>query len=166
MSRSVQVEWAETAEELYARYRRQRDVAARKRLHALWLVRRGDAVASAAQQAGVGTRTLERWLRWYREGGLSSVLGRVPGHGARGAAGKLTTEQVAQLAQHAGSGAFHTYGEAAEWVRSAYGVAYSYNGIWSLLTKLEIRPKVPRPVAEKAKPQAQEAFKRGGLPPH
>lgn len=165
MSKPVVVEWAETAEELYGLYRQERDVAVRKRLHALWLVRRGDGVAAAAQQAGIGLRTLERWLGWYRLNGLQSVLGRVPGHGGKGAPGKLTTEQRAQLAERAGRGEFHTYGEASEWVRSQYGVGYSYNGIWSLLSRLEIRPKVPRPTAEKADAAVQEAFKKGGLAP-
>ena len=165
MSRLVTVAWGETAEELYGRYRRERDLPARNRLQALWLVRCGDGVVSAAQQAGVGVRTLERWLGWYREGGLDSVLRRVPGHGGRGAPCKLTTEQQANLAERAAVGEFHTYGEAAEWVRSEYGVGYTYNGIWSLLSRLEIHPKVPRPTAEQADAAVQEAYKKGGLAP-
>lgn len=81
-------------------------------------------------------------------------------------AGKLTAVQAGRLAERAGGGEFRTYGEAAECVRSEYGVSYSYNGIWSLLTRLEIRPKVPRPTAEKGDAEAQEAFKKGGLPAH
>lgn len=161
MSRPVAVGWSETAEELYGRYREERDVSARKRLHALWLVRLGRGVSCAAEQAGVGVRTVERWLAWYRKGGLDTVLERVPGHGAKGSAGKLTAEQVERLSEQAGGGRFRTYGEAAEWVRSEYGVSYSYNGIWSLLARLEIHPKVPRPAAEKADPEAREAYKRG-----
>jgi DNA-binding transcriptional ArsR family regulator len=82
MSRIVQVDWQESAEELYAQYRQANRVEARKRLQALWLVRQGQEVAQAAHQAGVGQRTLERWLAWYREGGLAEVLGWVPGQGA------------------------------------------------------------------------------------
>ncbi len=162
MSRAVAVEWSETAEELYGRYREAREVSVRKRLQVLWLVRLGQGVAPAAEQAGVGARTVERWLAWYREGGLDGVLHRVPGHGARGAAGKLTVEQVERLSEQAECGNFRTYSEAAQWVRSECGVSYSYNGIWSLLARLEIHPKVPRPAAEKADPEAQEAYKKGG----
>lgn len=161
MSRSMMIEWAETAEELYARYRQERDLSVRKRLHALWLVRRGERLGSAAEQAGVGARTLERWLAWYRADGLGGVLDRVPGHGATGASGKLTPEQRGRLVERASAGAFRTYGEAADWVRTEYGVTYSYGGIWSLLARVAIHPKVPRPVAAKADPAAQEAFKRG-----
>ncbi len=60
MSKPMAVEWSETAEELYSRYKVERDVAVCKRLQALWLVRRGESVATAAEQSGVGLRTLER----------------------------------------------------------------------------------------------------------
>ena len=161
MGRLVAVAWVETAEELEGRYRAERDVERRKRLGALWRVRAGDRVGDAGRLAGVGGRTVERWLAWYRQGGLERVLERVPGHGARGAVGKLTAEQVGRLAERAQGGEFRTYGEVSEWVRSEYGVSYSYNGIWSLLARLEIHPKVPRPAAEQVDPEAQEAYKRG-----
>ncbi len=51
------VEWAETAQELYERYKVETDIKARKRLQVLWLVRTGQSVSSAAKQAGVGERT-------------------------------------------------------------------------------------------------------------
>ncbi len=163
MSRPVTVEWEQTAEELRERFVAERDVARRTRLQALWLVRCGVGVAASAQQAGVGTRTLERWLGWYRANGLDAVLSRVPGHGAVGAPSKLTDEQRDELVERCDQGAVHTYGEAADWVRSAYGVSYAYNGMWSLLKRVGVRSKVPRPAAEKADPVAQEAFKKGGL---
>lgn len=73
------IEWGESAEDLCERYRRARDVEERKRLQALWRVRQGEMEAEAAQQAGIGRRTLVRWLSWYRKGGLAEVLHRVPG---------------------------------------------------------------------------------------
>ena len=42
MSKPVAAEWRETAEELRERYVTERDVGRRKRLQALWLVRRGE----------------------------------------------------------------------------------------------------------------------------
>ncbi len=60
-----------------------------------------------------------------------------------------------------GRGQFRTYAEVAGLGRLEYGVSYAYNGIWSLLARLHIWPKVPRPAAEKADPEAQEAYKRG-----
>lgn len=81
MGRQVAVEWAESGEELRERFAGDRDAAWRARLQALWLVREGRGLAEASRDVGVGRRSLERWLGWYREGGLAEVLWRVPGHG-------------------------------------------------------------------------------------
>jgi transposase len=162
MSRSVVVAWEETAEELERRYRAERDVGKRKRLGALWLVRRGRRVAEAGRLAGVGERTVFRWLGWYRAAGLEGVLRRVPGHGARGAPHRLTAERREALLERAGRGDFRTFEEARAWVEDPYGVAYRPGGFWSALHRLGVHPKVPRPVAEKADPAAQGAWKQGG----
>jgi transposase len=162
MSKPVAVAWAETAGELERRYRAERDVERRKRLGALWRVRAGDRVADAGRAAGVGGRTVERWLGWYRVGGLAEVLRRVPGHGATGSAGRLTAAQWATVVDRAGRGEFRTYHEARAWVRERFGVEYRYSGLHAALTRLGVRPRVPRPVAEKADPTAREAWKSGG----
>jgi transposase len=161
MSKPVCVEWAETAEELYGRFVQERDVRRRQRLQGLWLVRRGESITEAARLAGVGQRSLERWLGWYRQGGLATVLARVPGHGARGQPSRLSVEQQQALVAQAATGAFRTYDEARAWVREEFGVSYSYNGMFTLLARCDVHPKVPRPQAVKAAPAAQEAWKRG-----
>ena len=162
MSKPVAVAWAETAGELERRYRDERDVERRKRLGALWRVRAGDRVGDAGRLAGVGGRTVERWLAWYRAGGLAEVLRRTPGHGATGQPHRLTAEQRAGLLARCAAGAFRTYEEAREWVAATYGVAYRPGGFYTSLHRLGVRPKVPRPVAEKADPSRQEAWRLGG----
>jgi transposase len=162
MAKAVAVRWGETAAELEGRYRAERDVERRKRLGALWLVRRGDRVGDAGRLVGVGERTVFRWLGWYREAGLAGVLQRVPGHGSRGATHRLTAEQQRALLARAGRGEFRTFEDARTWVRETYGVAYRPGGMWSALHRLGVRSKVPRPVAEKANVAAQEAWKQGG----
>ena len=162
MSKPVAVAWSETAGELEAQYRAERDVERRKRLGALWRVRAGDRVADAGRLAGVGERTVFRWLGWYRAEGLAGVLRRVPGHGAVGQPHRLTAEQRAGLLERAGRGAFRTYEEARAWVEAAYGVAYRPGGFYTSLHRLGVRPKVPRPVAEKADPARREAWRSGG----
>jgi transposase len=161
MSKPVAVTWTETAEELERRYRAARDVERRKRLEALWRVRAGDRVADAGRTAGVGGRTVERWLSWYRRGGLAAVLRRVPGHGAVGQAHRLTREQQTDLLAHVGRGEFRTYEQARAWVATRYGVQYRPGGFYITLRRLGVRPQVPRPVAEKADPAAQEAWRSG-----
>jgi transposase len=162
MGRTLQeIDWQESAEELYDRYRAERDVQRRKRLQVLWLVRQGRTATAAATEAGVGVRTVLRWLDWYRAGGLAEVLRRVPGHGARGATCWLSPQQQAELLAHCRAGAFRTYGEAQRWIKREFGVPYRYDGIHTLLTRLGVHPKVPRPTAAKADPAVQEAWKKG-----
>jgi len=111
--------------------------------------------------AGVGRRTLIRWLSWYRRGGLEEVLLRVPGHGAPGSECQLSDRQREELFERTKSGEFRTYEDARRWVLKQYGVEYRYKGMYALLARMEVRPKVPRPAAEKADPEAREAWKRG-----
>jgi hypothetical protein len=51
MGRTLQeIDWDESAEELYDRYRAERDLNRRKRWHVLWLVRQG-RTATALRRA-------------------------------------------------------------------------------------------------------------------
>jgi transposase len=156
-----EIDWQESAEDLYERYREERDRARRTRLQVLWLVRRGESATAAAEQAGVGRRTALRWLAWYRQGQSAEVLRRVPGHAAAGSACRLSPEQRAALVATCGEGAFRTYQEARCWVEREYGVRYRYDGMHTLLTRLGVHPTVPRPTAAKADPAAREAWKGG-----
>ncbi len=157
------VEWEESAEELYELFREQSDVEQRKRIQAMWLLRSGVTETETARIVGVGRRTLTRWLAWYRSGGLKEVTKRVVGHAARGRSARLSDEQLEALVARASTGAFNTYEDARVWVLTEFGVEYRYKGMYSVLARVGVRPKVPRPIAVKADPDAQEAFKKGGL---
>ncbi len=162
MSKPVSVDWAESVEDLEQQYRAERNVERRKRLGALWRVRLGARIPDAGRVVGVGSRTVDRWLDWYRTGGLREVLRRVPGHGAVGQPHRLTPTQQAELLTHVERGEFRTYDEARAWVEATYGVQYRPGGFYISLHRLGVRPKVPRPVAEKADRVAQEAWRAGG----
>jgi transposase len=162
MSKPVDVVWTEPVEELEQRYRAERNVERRKRLGALWRVRVGERIPEAGRVVGVGSRTVDRWLGWYRTGGLAAVLRRVPGHGAVGQPHRLSAAQQQELLGHVGRGEFRTYEEARAWVEAQYGVVYRPGGFYTALHRLGVRPKVPRPVAEKADAAAQAAWKQGG----
>lgn len=156
------VDWKQSADELYERYRAERNVERRKRLQALWRLRQGQSATQTAQEVGIGRRTLVRWLGWYREAGLDAVLSRTPGHGAPGAACRLSKAQQAELVRRCSQAEFKSTPQVRDWVEEAWGVRYGNAGMYDLLTRLKIHPKVPRPQAEKADPARQEAWKKGG----
>ena len=71
IGRPVRINWRkeDTPETLKAAYLAQRDSILRTRLHGLWLVRSGWRLGEAARVVGVHERTVQTWVRWYREGG-------------------------------------------------------------------------------------------------
>jgi hypothetical protein len=72
MSRKVNpIKWKETTEELEQAYRQEKHVEKRKRLQALWLVRKGKDAQVAAQEVGIGRKTITRWFELV-SGGRSS----------------------------------------------------------------------------------------------
>ena len=160
--RPLAVEWAaeDDAASLYRRYRRERRADVRPRLHGLWLVRTGRTTREAAAVLGVDERTVQRWLAWYRAGGLALVEGRRAG--CQGAPSYLTPDQQAELAAEVATGRFRTAAEIRRWVAERWGVSYTEGGMYALLGRLRCAPKVPRPVHAKADHLAQARWKKGG----
>lgn len=156
------VRWrdGDSVTELGARLARETAVDLRLRWQALWLLRQGYARRAVVQALGVHPRTLCAWVAWYQTGGCAEVARHRLGAG-NGQTCRLTDEQLAELAAWAGDGLFYTYADARQWVEEAWGVAYSYDGIRSLLNRIGIAPRVPRPLAGQADLDAQDAWKRG-----
>src|SRR6185503_13639798 len=115
--RKLTIEWAEAddAASLYRRYRRERRADVRPRLHALWLVRRGHTTRETAAVLGVDERTVQRWLAWYRGGGLAPLATRHAG--SQGAPSLLTPEQKVALSDEVAAGRFRTAAEIRQWVQ-------------------------------------------------
>src|SRR6266536_495970 len=160
--RKLTVSWAATedAASMYARYRRERRADVRPRLHGLWLVRTGKTTREVAEVLGVDERTVQRWLGWYRAGGLAPLEGR---HAqGRGAPSFLTSEQHAALAEEVATGRVRTAAEIRAWVQEQWGVGYTEGGMYALLKRLQCAPKVPRPIHEKTDQLAQARWKKGG----
>jgi transposase len=146
----VAIAWEveDTPEALRQRYRNEAEGEVRARLRALWLLRRGWNMEQVAEVIGVHYRTVQRWVGWYRQGGIAEV--RVHHGGGEGQPSWLTPEQEAAVAE----GAFTTAMEARQWVSHQFGVTYRPKGIYGLLRRIRCHPKVPRPIHGKADPQA------------
>ena len=160
--RPLKITWQEEADQLYKLYRQERNVYRRDRLHVLWLIRTGKTLTEASALVGVPYSTIKRWVEWYREGGLGKVLQHIYGHGRGGVRCYLTADQQAALRAQADQGAFRTAQEAQQWIAQQWGIIYRRKGIYALFERLKITWKVPRRQSDKADPQAQEAWKKGG----
>lgn len=155
---------ADTEEALRAAYRAERDGAVRQRLHALWLLRSGERrMDEVADLVGTTYRTVQRWVAWYRQGGVAAV--RTRRMGGYGQPPRLTDEQQEQVAAEVATGRFRNALAIRAWVAETFGVTYTEGGMYSLLERLRCTPKVPRPLHEKANLEEQEAWKKGGLRP-
>lgn len=157
----VKVDWQHTEEELHALFQQECDGKLRQRYQALWLVREGRLTeVEIAHVVGATPGTVIRWVNWYRAGGLADVQAHRVGV-ASGVVARLSLEEQAILAAYTATGEFRTIDAVRRWAEDYFGVPYSYWGMRSLLDRLKIHAKVPRPVADGADPDAQAAWKKG-----
>jgi transposase len=90
-------------EALRLAYMGEHDGVIRTRLQALWLLRTGRSLAETMPALGVHYRTVQRWVDWYRRGGLALVRTRRMG-GVGQTPPLLTREAHEQVAQDVASG--------------------------------------------------------------
>ena len=121
IGRPFRVNWhpEDTPEALRAAYIAQQDTMLRTRLHALWLLRSGRRMSEVSSVVGVHYRTLQKWVSWYRKGGVEEVLSQMKGLGQPRF---LSEDQERELTEEVASGRFRTGGEIREWIECEYGV--------------------------------------------
>src|SRR5438270_1699108 len=73
----------DTEEALRAAYRAEQRSDVRQRLQAVWLLRDGQrCVGEVTAVVGVDYQTVQRWVAWYRTGGIEAVCDhRMGGYG-------------------------------------------------------------------------------------
>jgi transposase len=159
--RLFEVVWREedTPEALKAVYQKERNPQVRTRLHGLWLLRCGWRLGMVAEAVGAHYRSVQRWVAWYREGGLPQV--RRHQMGGQGPHPFLSAQAEIQVSEIVATGQFRTAWEIRDWIAQQYGASYTLGGVYSLLKRLQCAPKVPHPVHAKADLELQAAWKKG-----
>jgi transposase len=160
MARQLEVTWQEDEATLFEMYKQETDHQKRTRLQGLWLLCKGRKLQEVANTVGVHYRTLQRWVGWYRQGGLAKVVAH-----RRGSKGGphpfLTQAQEAELLHKSRAGELRSMVDGVAWAQEAYGVLYSYWGMRHVYERLGLKKKVPRPRSPKASEEAQAAWKKG-----
>lgn len=157
----VKIDWMHSADELRALYQAERDGKLRQRYHALWLLRqRHHTIDEIAALLGAAPSSIMRWAQWYREGGLAELQAHRVGQ-AGGVPARLTLEESAILAAYAVAGQFRSIAEVQAWVLDYFGVTYTYWGMRSVLDRLHLHAKMPRPRDPQADLEVQELWKKG-----
>ena len=134
--RKLRVEWGneETPEVFRTLYRAERNGKLKERLHALWLLRLGWTARQVAAVLGVHYRTVHRWVRWYRDGGLAEVLSHR--QGGSGRKSYLDNDEMTLLGWEVESGCFGTAKDVRDWIEAECGVRYTMPGVYSLIRRL------------------------------
>jgi transposase len=159
--RPFEVAWREsdTAEALKSAYQRERDPEVRTRLHGLWLLRCGWHLDRVAEALGIHYRSVQRWVAWYRQGGLPQVRGHKMG--GRGRPPLLRLEEESQVSGAVATGRFRAAWEVRDWIAQQYGASYTLGGVYNLLKRLKYAPKARRLVRAKPDRQVHGIWKKG-----
>jgi len=134
-----------------------------QRLQGIRLALEGqDDYRRIAQIVRVTTTTLNKWINWYREGGIEGLLVRALG-AKGGNAPRFTPQGWDRFREQLAKGTWRTARDAQRWLKETLGLEMSRKEVYRHLGKLGARLKVGRRSHVKKDPAATEAFKSGGL---
>lgn len=161
MSGVTQVEIKESAPTLKELLKQQNTPFNYSKAQALYFLKsqKCETVQSAANLVGRHRITVHRWLKQYKEGGLSALLeiNKSPG-----CPKKIPVEVVAKLQQELRDPeGFLSDEESRIWLLALQDIPVSYMTAYRLTReKLKSKPKVPRPRHIRQKPGASEEFRK------
>ena len=145
--------------ELVRRYKQEKHVRLRDRLHCVLLKADGYTNREVARILHTSEHTVNDWLDRYEQGGLD-VLCRWE---AGGSEPHLSTPQRERLQAELEQPVFQTAKQVCAFVQEQFGVTYSERGMRDLLKRLGYSRQKAHLGPAQADPQAQAAF-FGGLP--
>jgi transposase len=161
MGRRLEVEIAESQEELEKALKNASTGSSKERLLLLYLLKSNPVLSrqDLAKLIGRDNATITRWFRKYKDEGLTGLLevkqapGKIPL--VRGA----NLQRLKQRLQEPKG--FHSYGEIQQWLSDELGLHLAYKTVYQLVRyQLKAKLKVPRPQSLKQHPQSQSNFKK------
>lgn len=161
MAGVFKLEIAETADQLKTLLLSQKTVESKERVQALYMLKLGrvNTIRQLAMELGRDRTTVHRWLRHYRQGGISRLLQSQVRLGR-----KPDIPQWAQIALTKRLQApekFNSYGEVKDWLEQKLGIIASYKVVHDTVRyRLKAKLKRPRPQSLGHNPTKVEAFKK------
>lgn len=161
MSGILKINIAESAGTLRTLLSQQKTSQGKERVQAIyWLkTKQVETVQHLAVLLGRDRRTVQRWLRQYRHGGLSALLSVKKSPGRPPSIPPEVLERLKrELADEEG---FKSYGEVRTWLHAICGIEADYKVVHKTVRyRLKSKLKVPRPVSVKQPDGATEDFKK------
>jgi len=112
-----------------------------------------------AKHLGYNVRSMELWLKVYKEQGINSML--ISSTSRKPKKRKISKAVHLGLSEKLNDsfGGFRSYVEAVEWVKNTYGVNYAYSTLRDYMIDIfGTKIKQPRKSHVKKKPEAQADF--------
>lgn len=145
-----------TQEELESQYKSSWEKHDRERLLAVLMAYEKDTIHHIGTTLRRGRATIARWLKAYREGGVSQLLQRK--HGGRSAS--LSKADQDALIEKLKSGKWKRAKDIQDWLLEELGVELKLSAVYYWLHQLRGSWKLPRKSHEKRDPDKAERFKQ------
>jgi putative transposase len=141
MGKTLKVGGPATQAAIEAAYKASQDPHERERLLAIRMGQQGQwTLETIAQVLGRGRDTIVRWVRAYREGGMTRLLKRR----YQGRRAQLSEADQQALVEGLRKGQWKSAKEIRRWLQKERGVELKLGGVYYWLNRLEARWKVPR----------------------
>ena len=135
----------------------------RQRLQAIRLAMEGrDTYERIAEIVRCSTASLSKWIGWFRAEGIEGLLGHVNGAGG-GKEPRFSPQHWERFRAEVAKGEWRTAWDAQRWLREELGLEIALKEVYRHLGKLGARLKVGRRSHIKKDPEAEAAFRDGGL---
>ena len=133
-----------------------------RKIQALYLLKTGqvDTVSNLSDYLGVHRVTIQRWLKTYREQGLTNLLSIKP---RSGRPKKLDEGAIAALQKRLQdqNRGFNSYGEIQRWLENNHQIQVNYHTLYHWVRyQLKAKLKVPRRSAAKKDEGEEQEFKK------